>query len=143
MWTFGDECCAAVVRGPVYDACAGDCGGRRRNRRRNQSSRTKPAAAVIPRAAGCFSPISHGFILPSQAITASAQVADVVDLGAADTRDIKVSPLARRLAQELGVNLASVRGTGTRIRAVVPVAGTDDRIAHQRARRSVHGGAVR
>lgn len=48
----------------------------------------------------------------SQAITASAQVADVVDLGAADTRDIKVSPLARRLAQELGVNLASVRGTG-------------------------------
>jgi pyruvate dehydrogenase E2 component (dihydrolipoamide acetyltransferase) len=31
---------------------------------------------------------------------------------AADARDIKASPLAKRLAQDLGVNLASVRGTG-------------------------------
>ena len=31
---------------------------------------------------------------------------------AADAREIKASPLARRLADELGVNLASVRGTG-------------------------------
>ena len=31
---------------------------------------------------------------------------------AADAREIKASPLARRLAEELGVNLASVRGTG-------------------------------
>lgn len=43
-------------------------------------------------------------------VHAARVVADVEP--AADAREIKASPLARRLAEELGVNLASVRGTG-------------------------------
>jgi pyruvate dehydrogenase E2 component (dihydrolipoamide acetyltransferase) len=39
-------------------------------------------------------------------------VASAVPAAALDERDIKASPLARRLAQEMGVNLAAVKGTG-------------------------------
>jgi pyruvate dehydrogenase E2 component (dihydrolipoamide acetyltransferase) len=39
-------------------------------------------------------------------------VASAAPAAALDERDIKASPLARRLAQEMGVSLASVKGTG-------------------------------
>src|SRR5207244_12762834 len=75
----------------------------------------KPAAtAEKPRAAPEAAPPPTPAPAPQPQAAPATQDGD----GAAITDDVRASPLARRLAAELGVNLATIKGTGPEGRIV-------------------------
>lgn len=63
----------------------------------------QPMAPKVAASAGAPTPVT---VLPT------ARAADEVQVTAANGRRIRVSPVARRMAEEKGINLASIQGSG-------------------------------
>ena len=72
---------------------------------------TAPAAAPTP-AAVTAAPAAAAAPAPAPAVTAAAPVPHIAPPAVAASGRVKASPLARRIARERGIELASVVGTG-------------------------------
>ncbi len=71
---------------------------------------TPPAAPVVSAPAPVAAPVVTAPVVPAPVVSASAPVAPSAPVS--QPADAYVTPIVRKLANELGVNLASVKGTG-------------------------------